>query len=516
MFSHDSKAYFTKAPSADFASTPLQPFSQSEDDLRNVPWPESSPSLLPQHYEEAFPLPPPPVSCLPSVSAADQASFLQRPPQQHPQPPFVSKPNYVAGAPSATFHTPEYTEPYTLPHRSQWRSYSQSRSPPRQETLYRGPKPHIPYFTEDDLRQFARLKIALDNILPADATERFKFQILVNHLKLEDALLIADSYSSSSQAQPLLRLAKDTGASLNEHPLPGPTLGSTLLGVLLRFREYPFAVSSDIKGMFHQVRLLPEDKPFLRFLWRDMDLSSLPECLRMAGVDNLLQSFTSESEAKHLVNKLQQLLLSGGFELRQWATNAPEIIKHMPPESISASSELWLSMDGAEPLERTLGLLWHCMLDTITYRLRHTEHPAPTMRIIGLLIPYTTRAKILVQRFWSKKRDWDDPQLPSDLLQLWHAWKSELNQLPAISLSRCYIHPKTDISNCIQSIHIFSDVSEKAYSSVAYLRTVDQSGEIQVAFLAARSRVESPQSVNNPSRGWNSALPTLVPNWLPF
>ncbi|KAI3370918.1 hypothetical protein L3Q82_007424 [Scortum barcoo] len=272
--------------------------------------------------------------------------------------------------------------------------------------------------------------------------------------------------------------------------LPGPTLGSTLLGVLLRFREYPFAVSSDIKGMFHQVRLLPEDKPFLRFLWRDMDLSSLPECLRMAGVDNLLQSFTSESEAKHLVNKLQQLLLSGGFELRQWATNAPEIIKHMPPESISASSELWLSMDGAEPLERTLGLLWHCMLDTITYRLRHTEHPAPTMRIIGLLIPYTTRAKILVQRFWSKKRDWDDPQLPSDLLQLWHAWKSELNQLPAISLSRCYIHPKTDISNCIQSIHIFSDVSEKAYSSVAYLRTVDQSGEIQVAFLAARSRVD--------------------------
>ncbi|KAI3371288.1 hypothetical protein L3Q82_023902 [Scortum barcoo] len=32
---------------------------------------------------------------------------------------------------------------------------------------------------------------------PDDATERFKFQILVDHLKLEDALLIADSYSSN-------------------------------------------------------------------------------------------------------------------------------------------------------------------------------------------------------------------------------------------------------------------------------------------------------------------------------
>ena len=32
------------------------------------------------------------------------------------------------------------------------------------------------------------------------------------------------------------------GESLNEHLLPGPTLGSSLLGVLLRFREYPIAV----------------------------------------------------------------------------------------------------------------------------------------------------------------------------------------------------------------------------------------------------------------------------------
>lgn len=45
------------------------------------------------------------------------------------------------------------------------------------------------------------------------------------------------------------------GQSLNEHLLPGPTLGSTLLGVLLHFQEYAVAISSDIKGMFHQVRL---------------------------------------------------------------------------------------------------------------------------------------------------------------------------------------------------------------------------------------------------------------------
>lgn len=327
--------------------------------------------------------------------------------------------------------------------------------------------------------------------------------------------------------------------SLNEHLVPGPTLGSSLLGVLLRFRQYPIAVSSDIKGMFHQVRLLPGDQPFLRFLWRDMNRSTKPYvyewqvlpfgttcspcCATFAlqkhvidhsspdedtrhsvekcfYVDNLLQSFSSISEAKQLVSKLQNLLQSGGFELRQWATNIPDIINHLSPELTSENLELWLSMDDADPPERTLGLHWHCRTDTLTYRLRYTEQPEPTMRNIyrvlarqydplGLLIPYTTRAKILVQRLWGRKRDWDDPHLPADLLQLWHEWVSELSLLSEVTINRCCVHTGTDLSAASQSIHLFSDGSERAYGAVAYLRTVSTEGEVQVAFLAARSRV---------------------------
>lgn len=46
------------------------------------------------------------------------------------------------------------------------------------------------------------------------------------------------------------------GQSLNTYLLPGPTLGASLLRVLLRFREHAVAISEDIKGMFHQVCLL--------------------------------------------------------------------------------------------------------------------------------------------------------------------------------------------------------------------------------------------------------------------
>lgn len=57
-----------------------------------------------------------------------------------------------------------------------------------QEMTYRGPKPSIPDFTSDDPRDFARLRISLENILPQYATEQFKSQILLDHLKFEEAL----------------------------------------------------------------------------------------------------------------------------------------------------------------------------------------------------------------------------------------------------------------------------------------------------------------------------------------
>lgn len=41
------------------------------------------------------------------------------------------------------------------------------------------------------------MKIALENLLPFEGTELFKYQILVDHLKFDEARLIADSYLNS-------------------------------------------------------------------------------------------------------------------------------------------------------------------------------------------------------------------------------------------------------------------------------------------------------------------------------
>lgn len=46
-----------------------------------------------------------------------------------------------------------------------------------------------------------------------------------------------------------------------------------------------------------------------------------------------------------------------------------------------------------------------------------------------------------------------------------------------------------DVPTSARNIHVFCDASERAYGSVAYLRTEDPNGKVEVAFLVARSRV---------------------------
>ncbi|XP_042575439.1 uncharacterized protein LOC122136446 [Cyprinus carpio] len=128
------------------------------------------------------------------------------------------------------------------------------------------------------------------------------------------------------------------------------------------------------------------------------------------------------------------------------------------------------------------------------------DQPTPTMRNIyrvlaclfgplGFIVPFTTRAKVLVQHLWDKQRDWDDPSLPEDVLQPWLMWEEELQHLSQILLPRCYVSPEMNTSNLQRDLHIFADASEKAYGSVAYLRTESSHGRVEVSFMTARSRV---------------------------
>jgi len=173
---------------------------------------------------------------------------------------------------------------------------------------------------------------------------------------------------------------KCDGISLNDKLFSGPDLTSGLLAVLLRFREYPIAIVSDIKGMFHQVRVTPKDRDSLRFLWwPNHDLSaepadyqmmvhlfgatSSPSCCAFAlnrcaednatnaspetvatvkqnfYVDDMLKSVKTVDDAAKLVDELTNLLVSCGFHLTKFLSNKREVLQGLS-EIVGAVSML--------------------------------------------------------------------------------------------------------------------------------------------------------------------------------
>ncbi|KAK3516431.1 hypothetical protein QTP70_012090 [Hemibagrus guttatus] len=259
------------------------------------------------------------------------------------------------------------------------------------------------------------------------------------------------------------------GQSLNQYLLPGPTLSASLLGVLIRFREHPVAVSGDIKAMFHQIRLFPEDRPLLRFLWRDLKMDETPR------------------------------FLSGS---------------HLPSNARAVSVELWLTQEKSDIPESTLGLSWNWQRDTLSYKHRPVVYETPTLRNIykvlatqydplGWLLPFTTRAKVIVKQLWNKQRGWDDPNLPPELLQSWNAWEEELQYLPCITFPRPYVPVEVGMElpmRCIFSRMHLSRHMERWLTSGLPTRKV---GSTCPLFWHA------PVSLLNkftPFQGWNSAI----------
>ena len=56
--------------------------------------------------------------------------------------------------------------------------------------------------------------------------------------------------------------------SLNDQLLIGPTEYSPPNDVLIRFRRYPYVLTTDVSKMYRAVGLAEEDRDYHRFLWR--------------------------------------------------------------------------------------------------------------------------------------------------------------------------------------------------------------------------------------------------------
>ena len=290
--------------------------------------------------------------------------------------------------------------------------------------------------------------------------------------------------------------AKYRGTSLNDNLLPGPNLMNSLQGVLMRFRKFSVAFSSDIECMFYQVKVPDKQRDLLRFLWwQDGDITqkpriyrktvhlfgaaSSPSCanygLKRAALDNksnvskeavdtvnqnfymddVLKSTESVAEAIKLVTELKTVCSDGGFNLTKWSCNRREVLEEIVTEH--RSKELRnLDLDSAQlPVERTLGILWNPEDDVFQFQcdLKQIATSRRTMLSmassiydpLGFIAPLIIPAKIILQQMCRQKTGWDC-QPDKEILVRWEQWTKNITDLNprGISLETPGVFQKSD------------------------------------------------------------------------
>lgn len=294
--------------------------------------------------------------------------------------------------------------------------------------------------------------------------------------------------------------------------------------------------------MFHRIQIREEDRQFQRFLWRDqpnveptifvMDVAifgstcspssaqyvknrnardfadNYPKAanaiIRHHYVDDYLDSFGTMEEAVTVGREVKQIHAKGGFEIRNFLSNKPEIAESVGAQS--TAMEKIFQAGKEECAESILGMRWIPSSDHFTYSLELRENlqavladtHVPTKREVlrvvmslfdplGLMTFFLIHGRILMQDIWASGIGWDDT-INNHLCERWRMWSGYLPQLNSIRIPRCYFDGANQEMYSTLQIHVFVDASESAYSSLVYFRVTTLKG-VETVLVSAKAKV---------------------------
>ena len=318
------------------------------------------------------------------------------------------------------------------------------------------------------------------------------------------------------------------GCSLNERVHQGPDLVNGLLGVILRFRLYRYAIQADIKGMYNQVIVPEGDRDALRLLWKvggkivhfrmrvhlfggvwcssvatyalrriihdhpDAHPLLVSAVLRSMYVDDCLISVNTREEASLIVDGLPELLRTGGFVLTKFVVNDAEILEEVPRTHAEVHEFT------PEVVGRALGVRWNVFSDSFGYEVNVTSAKRLISRRsilgfvnsvydpLGLSSPWIIPGRLLLQAATRKGLGWDE-EVPEEIQVKWAEWIDRLKILCDIQFPRCLI--TGPFFDGYHEFHVFSDASQLAYGACVYLRCINSLGKVSINLVAAKAHV---------------------------
>jgi len=100
---------------------------------------------------------------------------------------------------------------------------------------------------------------------------------------------------------------------------------------------------------------------------------------------------------------------------------------------------------------------------------------------VGLLTPFTVKAKILFQDLWQRELEWED-QLDEEVAAQWRSWKSDLPCLSRINIPRHFMAN----GRSIIKLRGFGGASPKAYGVAVYIQTMDAAGKVSTHLVMSK------------------------------
>lgn len=311
--------------------------------------------------------------------------------------------------------------------------------------------------------------------------------------------------------------------SINDILMVGPQVQDSLFNILLRFRQHAYVLSGDIEKMYRQIELQECHRDLQVILWREHTTDDLKllrlntvtygyasssflstRCLWQVGeesvdptikeiiqndflVDDLLTGSDNINDLIYIKRSVENALKANCLNLRKYRSNSPCVLV----EAQNKQDNLTISHSS-----HTLGVGWNPNEDIIHFPCAYeSQTESPTKRSIlsdsckifdplGILCILSIVPKIIIQKLWVEKIDWDEP-VPEVIRQDWQSFIDSLKYLHTLHIPR---HVLCSNPTYIE-IHAFCDASKNCFASAVYLKSYNIQGDMTVRLLCAKARV---------------------------
>ncbi len=391
------------------------------------------------------------------------------------------------------------------------------------------------YFKDDNLR------INYGKVIDDWEKQSFVREVQLNTSQV--AYLMPHFPILKDSATTPIRPVMDCKIALNKYLLSGPNLLNNIDDVLLRFRSGLFTFSGDVKQMFLRIKLHPEDRPYHCFLWRsnpkdepkvyqfqvhvfgntgspfvavfvlrehaikyaDTHPQAVDTITNSSLIDDILDSADSPDEARTIMDDLWRILQAAGMQLAKCHSNSSYVLQGLPQEAVTPGylDLADICQKDSELLNlKALGMRCNPTDDQFYFEMEKPLITTWTKRAVlktfprlfdplGLLLPYTIRARIYFSYLVLQQKHWDTV-VPLD--KQWASWLEQLGHLGDVRFPRCIKLAPAKTAE----LHVFCDASEKAFAAAAYLLTVDDRGSVTVRLARAKAHVaplKRPQTI---------------------